>query len=62
MTAPPLSVGANLVIAAADLQPLLAALVHRGYRPVGPTLRDGHFIYGDLASPADLPAGWTDAQ
>ncbi len=26
---------------------------------VGPTLRDGHFIYGDLTGVADLPVGWT---
>jgi len=29
---------------------------------VGPTVREGAITYGELASVADLPAGWTDEQ
>ena len=61
MTASP-PVGAHLVIAAPDLQHLLAALTQQGYRLVGPTLEDGQLLYGDLTSAADLPRGWTDEQ
>ena len=55
-------VGAKLVMAAADFPQLLAALGHLGYQAVGPTLRDGQLIYGDLTGVADLPVGWTEAQ
>lgn len=57
--ATPVPVGANLVIEAADFPQLLTAVDRLGYQMVGPTLRDGHLIYGDLAGAADLPVGWT---
>lgn len=38
------------------------AIRRRGFRLVGPVLRDGAICYGDIASSADLPAGWTDEQ
>ncbi|MCX5893555.1 MAG: sulfite reductase subunit A, partial [Deltaproteobacteria bacterium] len=60
--ASPVPVGAKLVMAAADFPLLLTALDHLGYQAVGPTLRDGQLIYGDLTGVADLPVGWTDAQ
>ena len=60
--ASPVSVGANLVMAAVDFPQLLIAIDRLGYRMVGPTLRDGQLIYGDLTGVADLPVGWTDAQ
>jgi len=41
---------------------LFAALVRRGYRPVGPTVRDGAIIYDAIRTTADLPVGWTDEQ
>jgi sulfhydrogenase subunit beta (sulfur reductase) len=41
---------------------LLQALVARGYRLVGPTVRDGAILYDELTSAADLPEGWTDEQ
>jgi ferredoxin len=44
------------------LDDLLAALRERGFRVLGPTLRDGAIVYDDLESAADLPAGWTDEQ
>jgi ferredoxin len=56
------TVGARLVLTATDFPLLLTALDHLGYQMVGPTLRDGQLIYGDLTGVADLPAGWTDVQ
>jgi sulfhydrogenase subunit beta (sulfur reductase) len=44
------------------LQALIDALAQRGYRVVGPTLRDQAIVYDDIAKVADLPAGWTDDQ
>jgi sulfhydrogenase subunit beta (sulfur reductase) len=49
-------------IAADGLQALLDALGKRGYRVVGPTMRDQAIIYDDITSLADLPKGWTDEQ
>jgi ferredoxin len=43
-------------------QALLDALRRRGYRTVGPTLRDQAIVYDDIESLADLPSGWTDEQ
>jgi sulfhydrogenase subunit beta (sulfur reductase) len=50
------------MIARADLDELLGAISRRGFRLIGPTLRDGAIIYDDISSAADLPAGWTDEQ
>ena len=46
----------------AGLGALIAALRSRGFRVVGPTVRDGHLVHADLESDADLPAGWRDVQ
>jgi sulfhydrogenase subunit beta (sulfur reductase) len=45
-----------------QLDELFGALRRRGFRLVGPVLRDGAICYDDIASAADLPAGWTDEQ
>lgn len=50
------------ILAKGDLDTLLVALRDRGYRIVGPTVRDGAIVHGELDSAADLPAGWTDEQ
>ena len=52
----------RLVMARRGLDQLFDALVRRGFRLVGPTIRDGAIVYDDIASLADLPAGWTDEQ
>src|SRR4030042_4669902 len=41
---------------------LLDALINRGYRVLGPTVRDRAVVYDDVTSLSDLPAGWTDEQ
>jgi ferredoxin len=50
------------VIAPAALDDLIVALRTRGFRVVGPTVRDGAIVYDDLSSAAELPIGWNDEQ
>ncbi len=45
-----------------QIQALLDALHARGYRTVGPVVRDGAIVYDALNSAGDLPVGWTDRQ
>jgi ferredoxin len=45
-----------------DFQHLLDALATRGYRVVGPVVRDGAIVYDDIHALSDLPEGWTDRQ
>jgi sulfhydrogenase subunit beta (sulfur reductase) len=56
------SVGDRAVIAREQLPALLAALRDDGYRLVGPTVRDGAIVHGEIASVDDLPIGWTEVQ
>jgi len=51
-----------VVFAATVFDQLLDAIRRRGFRLVGPVLRDGAICYDDIDSTADLPAGWTDEQ
>src|SRR5581483_9350668 len=44
------------------LDALVAALLARGFRVIGPVVRGGAIVYDDLGSAADLPVGWTDVQ
>ncbi|HEY5789398.1 MAG TPA: 4Fe-4S dicluster domain-containing protein [Gammaproteobacteria bacterium] len=41
---------------------LLATLRESGYRVLGPRLRDGAVVHGEIGGSADLPAGWRDHQ
>jgi len=41
---------------------LVDVLARRGFRVVGPQMRDGAIVYDDLESASDLPIGWTDEQ
>jgi ferredoxin len=50
------------VIERETLNVLFTALQRRNFRLLGPTVRDGAIIYDELASTAELPAGWTDTQ
>jgi sulfhydrogenase subunit beta (sulfur reductase) len=52
----------ELILPRARLGELLAALVARGYRLIGPKLQDGAILYGDVRGPEDLPEGYTDEQ
>ncbi len=44
------------------LEALVSALRGRGYRVLGPRLRDGAIVYDDLHSAAELPIGYGDEQ
>jgi sulfhydrogenase subunit beta (sulfur reductase) len=50
------------VIAPEALDDLLDSLHARGFRVLGPTVRDGAIVYEELDSAAELPVGWTDRQ
>ena len=50
------------VITAEGLQALIDVLRRRGYRVVGPTVRDQAIVYDDIARLSDLPRGFTDEQ
>ncbi|MCX7961763.1 MAG: hypothetical protein N2653_09360 [Burkholderiales bacterium] len=50
------------VLERAQFSRLLAALAARGYRVLGPTVREGAIAYDEIAADSDLPAGWTDEQ
>jgi sulfhydrogenase subunit beta (sulfur reductase) len=50
------------VISPDGLQALVEALRDRGYRVLGPTVRDGAIVYDELESAAELPVGWTENQ
>jgi sulfhydrogenase subunit beta (sulfur reductase) len=56
------SVGDRLLVDRRDFPELLASLQRAGYRIVGPTVRDGAIVYGDIRSETDLPIGWTERQ
>jgi sulfhydrogenase subunit beta (sulfur reductase) len=45
-----------------QLQHLIETLHNRGYAVLGPTLRQGDLVYGDVRGMADLPVGWRDEE
>ena len=53
---------AQLVLDRAGIDRLIGALSARGYRVVGPTVRDGAIVYGEVNATGDLPVGWQDHQ
>jgi sulfhydrogenase subunit beta (sulfur reductase) len=53
---------AQAVLSEQGLQALFEALRSRGYKLIGPTVRDRAIVYDELASIDDLPRGWTDEQ
>jgi ferredoxin len=50
------------VIDRPGLDALLDALRAHGFTVIGPQVRSGAIVYDELASAADLPAGWVDEQ
>ena len=53
---------ATAVLRRANVGSLLDTLTRRGYRPVGPVVRDGAIVYDEIHTVDDLPIGWTDDQ
>jgi sulfhydrogenase subunit beta (sulfur reductase) len=45
-----------------EFDALLAALQRRGHTLIGPVARGTAIVWSEIASAADLPAGWTDDQ
>ena len=58
----PLKVGDRRLLERHDFPALFHALTAKGYRVVGPTVRDGAIVYDHLSGVEDLPIGWTDHQ
>ena len=56
------ALGDKLAIGQEGLQEILDGLANRGYRVIGPTMRDGAIIYENIARLEDLPIGWTERQ
>jgi sulfhydrogenase subunit beta (sulfur reductase) len=52
----------RVVLSRQDFPSLFAALRERGYRLVGPTVRDQAIVYDEIRDTNDLPVGWTDEQ
>ena len=50
------------VLEVRHLPELFAALQKRGYRLIGPAVREGAIVYEELRTPAELPVGWGDEQ
>jgi sulfhydrogenase subunit beta (sulfur reductase) len=50
----------TLTVAQLDL--LFGVIRAEGYQLIGPRVRDGAIVYTEIASVADLPAGWTEVQ
>jgi sulfhydrogenase subunit beta (sulfur reductase) len=57
-----MSVPEAAVIDPHALDELVGALRERGFRVLGPTVREGAIVYDELDSAAQLPIGWTDDQ
>ncbi|MGA8543513.1 MAG: 4Fe-4S dicluster domain-containing protein [Thermoplasmata archaeon] len=55
-------VGARYRLDRSDFPSFLSSLRGAGYRVVGPTVRDGAIVYGEIHADSDLPVGWTDRQ
>jgi len=53
---------ARKVLSRSNFPRFLKAVQDAGYRVVGPTIRDGAIVYGDIHQESDLPVGWTDRQ
>jgi hypothetical protein len=55
-------VNGSAVVELSGLDELIGVLRHRGFRVLGPTVRDGAIVYDELETAAELPVGWTDRQ
>ena len=50
------------ILHATEVAKLIELLSCKGYRTIGPLVRDGAIAYERIESSAQLPAGWTDEQ
>ncbi len=54
--------GIKLAIEPEILGRIISELADRGYRVIGPVLRDGAIVYDTVTRLDEFPAGWTDRQ
>ena len=54
--------GQHRILHAEELAKLIELLSYKGYRTIGPLVRDGAIVYEHIESSEQLPAGWTDEQ
>ncbi|MGO8873514.1 MAG: 4Fe-4S dicluster domain-containing protein [Acidimicrobiales bacterium] len=54
--------GSDVVIDRGGLDALIRVLRTRGYRTLGPVVRDGAIVHGPVGTSDDLPLGWRDHQ
>lgn len=52
----------DVVIGLDGLDALVKAVLARGFRAVGPVVRDGALTLQEIEGVADLPTGWHDSQ
>lgn len=62
MAEQPTQINEPYVLERPDFDHLFRALRERGYKVIGPRVRDGAIVYDELAAASDLPMGWTDKQ
>jgi len=55
-------VGHRYTFERSDFPAFLTAIRAAGFKVVGPTVRDGAIVYGEIREDSDLPVGWTDHQ
>jgi sulfhydrogenase subunit beta (sulfur reductase) len=53
---------AQVLIERQQLPELLELVSKKGYKLLGPMVRDGAIVYDEIAGDKDLPIGWTDTQ
>jgi sulfhydrogenase subunit beta (sulfur reductase) len=52
----------QMILESQHFQQLIDALLKRGYRVLGPTVRDQAIVYDEVQSVAELPIGYTEEQ
>ncbi len=57
-----MNAGAHYFADASGIDTLFSVLTRRGYRLVGPTVRDNAIVYDEISNVQDLPVGWGDEQ
>ena len=57
-----MEVGDVVVIDRTGIDQLVISLQARGLRTIGPVVRDGAVVHGDVSGSADMPIGWHDHQ
>jgi ferredoxin len=57
-----MGVGDDAVLDPGGIDRLIAVLTARGYRTLGPVVRDGAIVNAEISGSHELPAGWHDDQ